>query len=391
MRQHWTLDPAITFLNHGSFGACPREVLDHQSELRARMEREPVHFFVHQLEPLWNAAREQAAAFVGARPEDLAFVRNATAGVNAVLRSLRFAPGDQLLCTDHGYNACRNVLAFVAERWGAEVVVAKLPFPLSDPSEITRAIADAVTDRTRLALIDHVTSPTGLVLPIAEITEALSERGVRTLVDGAHAPGMLALDVEATGATWYTANFHKWTCAPKGAAMLWAHPDAQEGLHPAVISHGYNSGRPRKRFLEEMDWTGTDDPTPALCVPKAIEVVGAIGGGWDAIRERNRALVLHGRDLLAEALDVAAPAPDAMIGSLAALPLPDGDGAPPSSALYADPLQIALFERHHVEVPIPPWPHPPRRLVRISAHLHNEASDYGRLAAALQAELRSCE
>ncbi len=391
MRQHWTLDPAITFLNHGSFGACPREVLDHQSELRARMEREPVHFFVHQLEPLWNAAREQAATFVGARPEDLAFVRNATAGVNAVLRSLRFAPGDQLLCTDHGYNACRNVLAFVAERWGAEVVVAKLPFPLSDPSEVTRAIADAVTDRTRLALIDHVTSPTGLVLPIAEITEALSERGVRTLVDGAHAPGMLALDVEATGATWYTANFHKWTCAPKGAAMLWAHPDAQEGLHPAVISHGYNSGRPRKRFLEEMDWTGTDDPTPALCVPKAIEVVGAIGGGWDAIRERNRALVLHGRDLLAEALDVAAPAPDAMIGSLAALPLPDGDGAPPSSALYADPLQIALFERHRVEVPIPPWPHPPRRLVRISAHLHNEASDYGRLAAALQAELRSCE
>ena len=312
MRQHWTLDPAITFLNHGSFGACPREVLDHQSELRARMEREPVHFFVHQLEPLWNAAREQAAAFVGARPEDLAFVRNATAGVNAVLRSLRFAPGDQLLCTDHGYNACRNVLAFVAERWGAEVVVAELPFPLSDPSEVTRAIADAVTDRTRLALIDHVTSPTGLVLPIAEITEALSERGVRTLVDGAHAPGMLALDVEATGATWYTANFHKWTCAPKGAAMLWARPDAQEGLHPAVISHGYNSGRPRKRFLEEMDWTGTDDPTPALCVPKAIEVVGAIGGGWDAIRERNRALVLHGRDILAEALDVAAPAPDAM-------------------------------------------------------------------------------
>ncbi|MEQ9073251.1 MAG: aminotransferase class V-fold PLP-dependent enzyme [Sandaracinaceae bacterium] len=391
MRQHWTLDPAITFLNHGSFGACPREVLDHQSELRARMEREPVHFFVHQLEPLWNAAREQAAAFVGARPEDLAFVRNATAGVNAVLRSLRFAPGDQLLCTDHGYNACRNVLAFVAERWGAEVVVAELPFPLSDPSEVTRAIADAVTDRTRLALIDHVTSPTGLVLPIAEITEALSERGVRTLVDGAHAPGMLALDVEATGATWYTANFHKWTCAPKGAAMLWARPDAQEGLHPAVISHGYNSGRPRKRFLEEMDWTGTDDPTPALCVPKAIEVVGAIGGGWDAIRERNRALVLHGRDLLAEALDVAAPAPDAMIGSLAALPLPDGDGAPPSSALYADPLQIALFERHRVEVPIPPWPHPPRRRVRISAQLHNQASDNGRLAAALQAELRSCE
>ena len=194
MRQHWTLDPAITFLNHGSFGACPREVLDHQSELRARMEREPVHFFVHQLEPLWNAAREQAASFVGARPEDLAFVRNATAGVNAVLRSLRFAPGDQLLCTDHGYNACRNVLAFVAERWGAEVVVAKLPFPLSDPSEVTRAIADAVTDRTRLALIDHVTSPTGLVLPIAEMR--LPSR--RTLVASSMS--------KQRSASWSTAN-----------------------------------------------------------------------------------------------------------------------------------------------------------------------------------------
>ena len=387
MREHWTLDPEIVFLNHGSFGACPREVLAHQSELRARMEREPVCFFVHQLEPLWNEARERVAAFVGARPEDMGFVRNATSGVNAVLRSLRFEPGDQLLCTDHGYNACKNVLDFVAARWGAEVVVAKLPWPVPAPEAITRAIEGAVTPRTRLALIDHVTSPTGLVLPIAEIVRALDARGVDVLVDGAHAPGMLPLDVEAIGAAWYTANFHKWTCAPKGAAMLWARADRQAELHPAVISHGFNSGRPRKRLLEELDWTGTDDPTPALCVPKAIDVVGRIGGGWDAIRERNRSLALRGRDLLAEALAVEPPAPDEMIGALAALPLPDGDGAPPSSALYADPLQVALFERHRVEVPIPPWPRPPGRLVRISAFLHNDEADYRALATALRTEL----
>ena len=384
MRSHWTLDPEITFLNHGSFGACPRVVLEAQAEMRAELEREPVKFFVHDLEERWNAAREEVAAFVGAKPDDMGFVRNATSGVNAVVRSLRFEPGDELLVTDHGYNACKNALEFVAARWGAKVVVAKLPWPIASPDEARDAIVDAVTDRTRLLLVDHVTSPTGLVLPVKEIVAALNERGVDTLIDGAHAPGMLDLDVEAIGAAYYTANFHKWTCAPKGAAMLWVREDKQEGIHPATISHGYNSARPRKRFLEELDWTGTDDPTPALSVPVAIRAVAEIGGGWPAIRERNRALALRARAILQDALDVPAPAPESMIGTLAALPLPDSAGdEPPASALYANALQLALFDRYRVEVPIPPWPAPPKRLVRISAHLYNEEADYQRLAGAL--------
>ncbi len=388
MRDRWTLDPSIVFLNHGSFGACPRVVMEAQSALRARIEREPVRFFVHDAEDLTNAARERVAAFVGARPEDLGFVRNATAGVNAVLRSLRFEPGDELLLTDHGYNACANAARFVAERAGAEVVTARVPFPVSSEDEIVEAIVTAASPRTRLALIDHVTSPTGLVFPIQRIVEALAARGVDTMVDGAHAPGMLDLDVAAIGAAYYTANFHKWTCAPKGAAMLWVREDKQAGIHPAVISHGRNSLRERSRFLEMLDWQGTDDPSSYLCVPTAIDAIaGMVDGGWPEVRRRNRALVLEARALLADALGVAPPAPESMIGALAALPLPDGAPERPPGALYGDPLHRTLLDEHHVEVPVFPWPAPPRRLIRVSAYLYNTIEDYQRLADALAHEL----
>jgi isopenicillin-N epimerase len=384
MREHWVLDPEIRFLNHGSFGACPRAVLDAQTELRNRLEREPVAFFMRQLPGLLDAAREEVAAFVGARPEDMGFVRNATTGVNAVLRSLRLEPGDELLVTDHGYNACTNVARHVAERAGARVVVAAVPFPLRSEDEVVDAVLGAASERTRLALLDHVTSPTGLVLPLARIVRALAERGIDALVDGAHAPGMLDLDVSAIGAAWYTANFHKHTCAPKGAAMLWAREDKQADLHPAVISHGYNSGRDRKRWLEEMDWQGTDDPTPWLCVPVALRHVGGlVDGGWPAVRARNHALAMRGREILCEALGVDAPAPESMIGTLAAVPLWDAEESAVGSALELDPLQVALFEEERIQVPLMPWPRAPKRLVRISAYLYNRVEEYEALAAAL--------
>jgi isopenicillin-N epimerase len=388
LRAHWTLDPEVAFLNHGSFGACPRPVLEHQSSVRARMEREPVHFFVHELEPLMAAARAEVAAFVGADPDELVFVRNATAGVNGVLRSLVLEPGDELLTTDHAYNACRNVLDHVAARAGARVVTVAVPFPIGGPDEIVEAIVAAATARTRLALIDHVTSPTGLVLPAAAVVARLAERGIDTLVDGAHAPGMLPLDLRSLGAAYYAGNFHKWVCAPKGAGMLVVRRDRQAGLHPAVISHGYNSRRQRLRFHEEFDWTGTDDPSPWLCVPEAIRFMGGLlPGGWDEVRSRNRALVLAGRRILCDALGEAPPAPEEMIGSLASVRLPDGAPDPSRSPLYEDPLQVALFSKHHIEVPVPPWPAPPGRLIRISAQLYNDIDQYHRLADVLRAEL----
>ncbi len=219
LAEHWTLDPAIVFLNHGSFGATPRVVLEAQGELRARMERNPMQFFLRDLECLLDETRGALARFVDARPSDLVFVPNATTGVNAVLRSLEIRSGDELLTTDHEYNACKNVLDFVAARAGAHVVVASVPFPLASEDEVTEAIVSKTTSRTRLLLVDHVTSPTGLVLPIARIAAAMAERGLEVLVDGAHAPGMLELSLGALSkhVAFYTANCRKWLCTPKGS------------------------------------------------------------------------------------------------------------------------------------------------------------------------------
>jgi isopenicillin-N epimerase len=387
VRGHWTLDPEIAFLNHGSFGACPTPVLEEQAALRARMEREPVQFFVNDLPALLEPAREGVATFVGADADDVVFVGNATTGVNAVMRSLTLRENDEILTTDHAYNACRNVLAYVAERSRARVVVASVPFPIAAPDVVVDRILAAVTPRTRVALIDHVTSPTGLVLPVQEIAGELSARGVDVMVDGAHAPGMLELDVNALGVTYYAANFHKWTCAPKGAGFLWVRKDKQREIHPPVISHGFNSLRSRKRYLEEFDWTGTGDPTAWLCVPKAIAFVGSLGGGWERVRAKNRALALSARALLCDALGIAPPAPESMIGSLASMPLPPGNASPGATAAPVDPLQKRLFDVHRIEVPIPAWPEPPHRLLRISAHLYNEEDEYRRLAEALRVEL----
>lgn len=389
LAQHWTLEPGLAFLNHGSFGACPRAVLAEQQRLRDELERQPVTFFVRRLPDRLDAARRRLAEFLGADPEGLAVVPNATSGVNAILRSLDLGAGDELLTSDHEYNACRNALDFAAERSGARVVVVPLPFPCAAPGRILDAVRGAVTPRTRLVLIDHVTSPTGMILPVGELIAELEHRGIDTLIDGAHAPGMLPLEMDALGSAYYVGNCHKWICAPKGAAFLHARADRRDAVRPLTISHGANTPRPgRSRFHDEFDWMGTDDPTAFLAVPTAIDFMASLlPGGWPEIRERNRRLVLEGRKLLLEALHAEPPCPDEMIGSLVSLPLPDGSPDPPSSALYVDPLQEVLLREHAVEVPIVPWPAPPRRLVRISAQLYNEKEQYQRLAAALRTVL----
>jgi len=383
----WPLDRSVAFLNHGSFGACPAEVLRHQAALRAEMEAEPVRFLSRELDERLDVARAALAAFVGADPDDLAFVTNATGGVNAVLRSLTFASGDELLTTDHAYNACRNTLDFVAGRAGARVVVATVPFPVGSPEEVVEAVLAKVTPRTRLALLDHVTSPTALILPIERLSLELGRRGVDVLVDGAHAPGMVELNLARLGVTYYSGNCHKWLCAPKGSAFLWVRRDRQAAVHPLTISHGATAVRPeRSRFRLEFDWTGTSDPTAWLTVPKAIEYVGALQpGGWPALMARNRALALQARDLLCAAAGTAPPCPDAMLGSLASVRLPDGTA--PVAWRRPDPLQQRLFEGWGIEVPVMTWPAAPRRLIRVSAQLYNHRAQYERLAAALRKEL----
>jgi isopenicillin-N epimerase len=388
LARHWNLDPGVDFLNHGSFGACPAAVLETQRELRAEMERQPVEFLARRLPGLIDAARSRLAEFLNADPEGLVPVTNATSGVNAVLRSLDLAPGDELIVTDHAYNACRNALDFIAGAAGARVVQARVPFPLSAPDAALQALLSAVTPRTRLALVEHVTSPTALVLPVERIVPRLAEVGVDALVDGAHAPGMLALDLQALGAAYYVGNCHKWLCAPKAAGFLYARADRRDRVRPLAISHGMNTRRPgRCRLHDEFDWAGTEDPTAFLCVPRAIEVIaGLVPGGWPEVRRRNRQLALEARQALAGALEQAPPCPDSMMGSMAALALPDAPGAERPALFGLDPLHAALLERRF-EVPIVLWPAPPRRLVRVSAQLYNDPQQYRRLGRVLTALL----
>ena len=383
MKQHWTLDPSITFLNHGSFGATPRVVLAKQDEFRAQMEREPVRFFVRELEPLLDDARRVLAEFLGAEAEGLAFVPNATAGVNAVLRSLDLDKFDELLVTSQEYNACRNALAYVAGIAGAKVTVVELPFPIESPDVVVERILARVSERTRLFIIDHITSQTALIFPVERIVKELADRGIDTLVDGAHAPGFLPLDLRELRAAYYAGNLHKWVCAPKGAAFLYVRENRRRSIHPVAISHGANSTRKdRSRFLLEFDWTGTFDPSAWLCIPAALEFMDS-HGGWPEVMRRNRELALLARDILCDALQIAKPAPDAMLGAMAAVPLPDGtqETAP---SLYGDPLQDTLLLEHGIEVPVVPWPQPPKRVLRVSAQLYNEVGHYEKLAAVLR-------
>jgi isopenicillin-N epimerase len=372
----WSLDSTIAFLNHGSFGACPLPVLEAQQRFRERMERQPLQFFDREIEELLDTARGELAAFVGANPEDLAFVPNATTGVNTILRSLRFEPGDELLTTNQEYNACRNALNYLAEREGLQVVVAEVPFPIDSPQQVIEAVIERISAKTRLALLDHIVSQTGLVFPIAQLIKELAQRGIETLVDGAHAPGMVPLNLQELGATYYTGNCHKWLCAPKGSAFLYVQHDRQPNIHPLTISHGANALRgDRSRFRLEFDWTGTDDPTAYLCVPEAIRFMATLlPGGWSELMAKNRALALTARQILCTTLNVSPPSPDEMVGALAVVLLPDGQPRR---------LQDALLKQYQIEVPIVPYPTASSRQVRVSAQLYNHAKQYEYLSEAL--------
>ena len=385
---HWSLTNEVVFLNHGSFGACPSVVLDHQMDLRRRIERQPVQFFHRDIYELIQSARSDLAAFIGAPSDDLVFVRNATEGINSVLRSYPLDAGDEILVTAHGYPACRNIVDYVASRSGAHVTVADFPFDGATTDQVISGIMNAVTQKTRLALLDHVPSPTGRVLPIEALIPILENRGIATLIDGAHGPGMLPLEMNALNPSWYVANLHKWVCAPKGAGFLYVRPDRRACLQPAILSHGYSlaESMPEMNAMHlSFDWPGTQDPTPWLCVPKAIDfMAGLVPGGWPEIRRRNRELCLTARRQLCDALGVTVPTEDGLIGHLAAMPLPNAEVDDEPSPLYGTSLQMSLLNNYGIEVPVIPWPSHPRRLIRISAALYNTPDDYIKLTSALR-------
>ncbi len=390
----WRLDPAVTFVNHGSFGACPLPVLAHQRALIDELEAEPVAFLDTTFESRIDEARHAVARFLNADADGLVFVQNATSGVSTVLQSLEFAPGDELLTTNHEYNATLNGLAEVAGRGGAKVVTIQLPLEITSDDEVVEAFRAALTPRTRLALVSHITSPTATVLPIERIVRELDQHGVDTLVDAAHAPGQVPVDVEALGAAYWTGNGHKWLCGPKGSGVLHVRADRRDRVRPLVISHGWNDPRTeRPRLWREFDWTGTPDPTPYLTLPAAISTMrGFHPEGWPGVMVANHELVIEGRNLIANKLGATPRIPEALHGSMAIIPL--------SMTLTdeaARSLKIALMSEDRIEVPISPFPVPAARaapsdpptavVVRISAQRYNEIDDYARLADALARRL----
>lgn len=395
-------------LNHGSFGAAPACVIARQRELQDLTEREPVRYFVELLPALLERAHRAVAALLNADIGGIARVGNATEGVNAVVRSLKLAPGDELLTSSHEYNACNNVLRYAAQRTGAKVVSVDPPppFPLKREQEVVDAVLSGITSRTKLVMLSHVTSPTGLVMPVQPIVDELNRCGIESLIDGAHAPGMLPIDLSRLNPTYYTGNFHKWLCAPKGSAFLWVRSDRREGpdaVRPTVISHGANARLAPgiTRFRAEFDYAGTSDVTPYLCVPECIEFLsalheGGLAGHMRTIREK----ALRGREILCRAMNVEAPAPERMIGALAAVPIPDPPGGVvrPSQRGYHDRLHDALIERHAIQVPVFPYPppepgvaygtaRPQTRVVRIAMQAYNSFEQVEYLAACLKEEL----
>jgi isopenicillin-N epimerase len=388
--QVWALDPSVVYLNHGSLGSCPVPVLAAQRAWQDRMEASPIEFLLRDYLSKADHVRAVLGSLIGADPDDIALVTNATTAVNTVLRSLTFGPGDELLTTNHEYNACLNALDVTAERTGARVVRAVVPFPVTDPADVIEPIVAAVTERTRLALISHVTSATGIVFPIREIVAELQARGVDVLIDGAHAPALLDLDVTGIGAAYYAATCHKWVCSPKGTGLLHVRPDKQAQIRPLVISHGTNddsTGRPL--FRREFDWQGSNDPCGFLAIPTAIEVLAGLAeGGLPGLRQRNHDLALRAMAMLGDVLGCPAPAPASMISAMVAVGI--GDRFPDDEARTR--LDHALRDTFGIEVPVMrcrlDLDGPPRWLVRVSCQAYNDESDIEALRLALTAALK---
>lgn len=382
----WTLDPQVVYLNHGSFGACPQIVQDEQKRWMARLERQPVDLLDRDLAGELRRVRECLGALLGADPEDLALVTNATEGVGCVLRSIPWQRDDEVLVIDHAYNACKNAAEVELERWGGSVRVAAVPLPIADSAEVVQKIVQSISKYTRLLLIDHITSPTGLVLPIEQIVSEVQALGVDVLVDGAHSPGHVPVDLTRLGAAYWTGNCHKWLCAPKGAAVLHVRRDRQHLVRPLIISHGANRRTAgQSQFRAEFDWTGTRDPSAWLTLPVAIGFLEHLyPGGLAELQQRNRQLVLLGRDLLCQALGTAPLCPDDMIGQMASVELP-AELQPAAGDGDTDALHHWLRHEKSVELPVLSWQG--RRLLRISAQAYNSPAQYQYLADLLAAQL----
>lgn len=383
----WQLGPDILYLDHGAFGACPAAVSKRQEEVRRRIERNPHDFYERAYVSECQASREALAGFVDADPADLVLLPGATHGMNVVIQSLRFSPGDEILTTNHAYSSVCLALDRATRRDGSRVVVVDIPLEVAGPDVLVQRILACVTPRTRFAVIDHVPSRSAIVFPIREIVRELAQRGVDTLVDGAHAPGMIPLSLTSINAAYYVANCHKWMCNPRGVGFLHVRRDRAQTMAPLVVGRSpYVVERDKHSKLQhDFGWMGTHCPSALLCLPSSIKQLQTVmPGGLQHLMGRNHSLAVLARRLVCAVLGVPVPCPDDMIGTMATIPLPDSPGPETEGML---PIQKALWHKHGICIPVYSWPAYPRRVIRLSVQAYNTLDQYFRLAGCLRAVL----
>lgn len=385
MKQEWTLDPDVTYLNHGSYGPSPRVVQQAQLEWTERLERNPQAFFARRFEDAVADVEARLAAFTDCSADDLVCVTNATFGMNVVATTLPLQPDDEVLVTTHEYGAVKRIWQQRTRECGARMVQAPLPEPFCDESHLVDQLFEFVTPRTRMIVVSHVTSPTALVLPVQQICERARQHGIAVCIDGPHALAMRDLELTALGCDFYVASGHKWLSGPFGTGFLYVHPSWQQKLQPAIFSWGGSmSGRPRS-WKDEFVWLGTRNPAPFLALPAALDFFEQYG--WDRFRTDTHELARYARHQLEALCETVSPCPDSIdwYGSMTAVPLPAAVEVPKSWTGKPHPLQQALWQKHRIEVPIVKWGH--KMYVRVSCHLYNARGDIDRLVDALKQEL----
>jgi isopenicillin-N epimerase len=380
LKAHFLLDPDIVFLNHGSFGACPRPVFDTYQSWQRELERQPVAFLGRQATALMAHARAQLAAYLGAAADDVVYFPNPTTAINMVARSLQLHPEDEVLTTDHEYGAMDRTWRFICQQTGARYVRQPIPLPVANVEDFVEVFWSGVNERTRVIFLSHITSPTALTFPVQAICHRARAAGLLCIVDGAHAPGHIPLNLAALGADIYTGACHKWLCAPKGAAFLYARPEVQPWLAPLVVSWGYQSDRPSAApFIDHHEWQGTRDLAAFLTVPAAIAFQAE--HHWDAVRQQCHRLARDTRQRLNALTGLAPICPDVLpwFTQMCAARLP------PHTDLEA--LKRQLYDDYRIEVPVVVWNH--QKFLRVSFQGYNTQEDADTLVAAVERLLQT--